>query len=256
MLNQNNFLRWFNQPGTESGLLPRPFIGDGKSKEGPALVVLIPGETYSYYVNAATMPTGDWKLLNGAGVEVSGVNHTLSEITFLAGKHGYGSFSLSGNVKPGVYRIKSGNLYSNVVEVMATADAERYSRVFSFKSPNKLLDFYWPYLPVDYRQAFRLKCNLTDQQPEHDKEVYREATTGRTRNFKSFPRWFYKINFLETEPDNCRALAVMLECDELYIAGKRVSFKSGLKLNTSLTTTYVNSECEVYDDDFTALNYC
>ncbi len=256
MLNHNNFLRWYNQPGPENELVPRPFIAGGLPKEGPALMVLVPGETYHFYANT-NLPLSDaWQLINGQGIVVGSVNHTLTQFEFLSGKHGYGSFSLSGNVPEGVYRIKSGNVYSNVIEVMTGVEADKYSRVFSFRNPNKLMDYYWPYLPTEFKQAFRLKCNLTDQQPEHDKEVYQEATTGRTRNFKSFPKWFYTIQFLPTEPDNCKALAVMLECDEVYIAGKRLSFKSGLKLNVSPTTTYVNSDCEVYDDEFTALNYC
>lgn len=274
LVNQYNFLRWDDgtTPSTIEGDIATGYTRDpGRCDYKP---VLIDSEAMRFYINA---PSGmSWiddpntfklALMNESGTviddDIAPLQVHSFDIDSGTVKTYYAEVVIDGTVTPGTYYFAitdaSGEviqLTSNKFSVMATSSNYRtittlakfrHDRYFYGINYQDLLTFY---------QQFRLHINKIDEQPEGDKEVYNEVTTGKQRTYNNFMKQVRKVETYYFDRLAHDAAAIMFDHQELYLNLKRYTPKGIYKINPDVLSKISKGEVELYNEEFATANRC
>jgi len=227
LLNQNNFIRWYNAtPGNKP--LPRPY--ERESDFCAPAVVLAPGETYWSYINA-DLPYASPLAVT---LERTGYSSPLTFTTYPmvigggSGTHRLLQFALPGTVPPtGTYTLKwsssAGTLTSDPVEVITNAtELDTFTAYCEFLHNKALGNFLYPYAEVAYpgfKQRLRLRLALRSSAPFAQVDAYRATTNGQTRNLSGTSDERIVMETPEYNTLDHKAAALMSQHDTLIING-------------------------------------
>jgi hypothetical protein len=263
-VNQNNFLIWDDGTG-ETGLGPLAYAYWQDRDRCTTAIVAVPGETMSFYLNAeeglalGTFGSLKLELVNSvSGVVVNNNVAPLSQhIIEGANYNVYASFVFPAAVK-GLYHFEitggTNTLTSNHFTVRNT---DYVNQTIYARFRHDRYFYGLPYAFDDtFYQRFRLNASLVDEQPETDREVYKEQTTGKRRVFKTDMDWIEKIETYYFSPDDHKAAAVLFEHDEIRLNDEDYVTKATYRINTERRSKISKGEVELFNQTFASLNRC
>lgn len=227
LLNQNNFLRFYNATAANKPL-PRPF--ERESNFCAPAVILAPGETYWAYLNADLPLSGTLSvsLVRGASVIPLTFNTYAMVIGGGSGTHRILQFALPGTLPPdGTYVVRwssaAGVLNSDPVEVISSqTELDTFTAYCEFVHNKALGNFLYPYAQIAYagfKQRLRLRLAHRSTQPFATVDAYRETTTGKTRNLSGTSEDRVTMETPEYGPLDHKAAQFMSLHDSITING-------------------------------------
>lgn len=256
-LNDSNFLMWFNDTAGETQFtqpLPRPFVREPEMYS-PVLWVC-PGDTLYFYYNSlnnTALPAATIQVQYNTQVPVN-LPVNLTNITFPDGQHTYGSVTMLGNVITGLLRLVCGNLKTQWIWMTDPATAAQHTALVKFRNPRRLQNLRYGYLPADFYQQFRIRLSAKTAEPEHNKEIYTDSATGKDRGYYSEPKWVSGIETPDYDLWGHRAVASLIEHDEIYINGLPYSYFTAYKANMVSDSPYSTGQFELHDETYSTLN--
>jgi hypothetical protein len=269
LVNENNFLRWDNGVGVAGyGDLPHGYVQD--PDRCTTAIVAVPDETMAFYLNVpdglALGTFADLKLtlINSRTGAVAQDNAATLEQHVIAGSN-YNIFTtfLFPDVAKGLYHFRLRKVSDDTV-VLTSNHFEVWTENYANKSMHVKFrhDRYFYGILYgateleDFYQEFRLNMNVIDEQPEIDREVYKEQTTGKRREFKTDLDKVIKVeSYYFSLPDHWAAI-VMFEHLERYLNGKEHITKAAYQIGTEQRGKTCKGTIELYDQEFAALNRC
>lgn len=255
-LNDSNFLIWFaageSQFDTE---LPRPFVREPEVIS--PVVWLVPGETYTFYLNSADNyshgePLGLYHE-NGTTYNLDGDNLATS-VSFPGGAHRYGSFTVPSNIAEGLCKLGIDTYRTQWLYAAPAIKANKFSRIVRFRNDRRLQNVRYGYLDNDFYQVFRIRMAVRGEESAHEKTTYKEATTGKVRNYYSEPGMVVTLLTPEYDRWGHRAMAALIEHDYIEIGGKRYNYESAYKSNMNEGDALSQGEFSLRDDGYSTLN--
>jgi hypothetical protein len=269
-VNHNNFLRWTDStPSTDQPELPYAYVRD--SGNAGFMPVFYPTEAVSFYINSETGATdyatfGDLKLQlvrakdNTVAADSIG---TLNQHTISGSDYNIYSTFVVPSAEDGIYylqilRTASGvplltSSYVQVINNKTYLDETtvyvrfQHDRYFYGVKYHELTGFY---------QQFRLFMNVIEEQPESERELYKEVTTGKTRTFQSYLSWMVRLETYYLDRRAHKAAAVLFEHSYVEINGKQYVAKNTYKITPNPLSVYTKGEVELLDQEFEAIMRC
>lgn len=257
-LNDANFLIWY--PPSESPTKPpvaRPFVQEPDVLS--PVVWLLPGETYKYYLNDTGNATyaDTLNLVSQSATPIAMSAQTSASITFPVeggtGSHRYGSFTVP-QAPEGFYYIRMGIYCSQWLYLTTPDKAARFTAMVEFRSSERYQNFRYPHLPNNFYQKFRVRLAVKSETSQHNKEVYTEAVTGKRRHYYSEPGWVVSFQTAEYDRWGHRAIAAMIEHDEVLINGQRYSYESGYNSNMTEGDALSTGEFSMREEAYSSLH--
>lgn len=271
LVNNNNFLRWDDgiAPAADIARLPEGYIQDVKRCFYKP--VLVSGEAMRFYINAengltALIPDDTnlfLKLVNAKTDTIVNADLANLQIDNYADDNFtlYAEVVIDNSINPGDYYLiitdeSSTYLTSNLIQVLQTNSNYRdYSARVTYAHDRYFYGFNFQSVTT-FTNQFRLHLNEIDMQPETDKEVYNEVTTGKQRVYNNFKKRLRKIEAYYFDEFAHEAADIMFDCDNLLINGKPYKAKDTYKINRNVLSKIYKGECDVYDIDFATANRC
>lgn len=270
LLNRYNFLRWSDET-PEPGQPDVP-VAYWKDREHIGYMpVLYPTETLSFYINSEDGVLYDFADLRLALTNAKTDARTATDIGTLQ-QHfiddtntPYNIYCTLQNpaVPDGIYYLEiykssdsSRVITSNYVLVRsdkAQLDAE--TTYCKFAHDRSLFHIKYHELP-GFHQQFRLHISQIERQPESDREVYKEVTTGQSRVFNAILSRYVKFESYYFDPAAHEAAAVMIEHNDVYFNGKPYTQKTPYREPATVQSKLGKGEFEMYDNEFAQVNRC
>lgn len=257
-LNDSNFLMWFNDAVGEDQFtqpIPRPFVREPEM-HSPAVWV-VPGDALYFYYNSLlnqVLPSATIQVQYNTQPPVDLAVSEINNIDFPDGQHSYGRVVMLGNVIEGMLRLVCGNLVTQWLWMTTPEKAAIHTATVSFRNSRRLQNIRYGYLPDDFRQTFRLRLAGNTSEPEHSKEIYTEEATGKNRHYYSEPRWVTGFQTPDYDLWAHRAIASLIEHDDILINGLPYSYKTAYKSNMTNDNPYSTGEFELSDERYSTLN--
>lgn len=272
-INKYSFLRWMDAaPSSEQPEIPWSYNRDRDRLFCP---IAYPSEAMAFYI--ASPNDAGLNFSNFADLRVAVVNATTGTVAnsnagmleqhFLDSPTNtqYNIYCTmvvpalaNGIYKLRIYRNTGGAvlLESNYIEVRndkSTLDIQ--SAHFRFRHDRYLFGVEYADIP-DFYQQYRLPMALVDRQPEGDREVYREVSTGKQRTLQNYLSRWVKIELINLDADAHEAASVMFDHSSLTINGRAYTAKAAYKELTNPLHKVYKGEMELWDDEFSTVNRC
>jgi len=253
--NRGNFLRWSD---TASETLWNRYTDEQDCLVGTP--IMIPGETYTFYVNTrdrVTLPSGTNYLKTQAGSSVATNPISVTNIALnspIGGNHSYGTITCPA-VADGLYYFQVGTWISNIIEVCSSPER---TLLITFSNKSALANVFYEYAPNGFQQKFRIRGYVKERQPFFKGSEREESVTGLTRNYNQHLRGFRIVIFENLNDEAHEAAAVMFAHSNLEINGHSVQPKidGAYKPLLNEWEPYSDGEFQVWDDEFGILNVC
>lgn len=257
-INDNNFLIWDDTVGTDAPPVPHAYRVDDKGYG--YMPVLYPGDTLSFYINfnsPSALAGGTLSLVRARDGQTTALG-SVSAVAVTGGNHLYASFVVPASVANGeVYYLQCGTLrtVTYLLGMTKKEDIERTTTVVRFRHDRQFYNTWYHLVPSFYQQ-FRLHISVSEENPEGEREDYREVTTGAVRTFESYLDWVVKVETYYFDDRAHRAAAALFEHKELELAGRAYVRKSTYKRDNAPRTAYNKGEVELYEGAYSSINRC
>lgn len=200
----------------------------------------------------------DWQLdvYQGANLSQANAGTLMQDVISGSEYRFYADFTISDALDNGIYQLVIFNntndeikYISNCFKLIAIEDVENYvylqyrnsSDIFGFNSDIS-----------GYNNVF-LDLNITDFQPEIERDSYKEASTGQIRDQKGE---FEKVLTLESYffDDGANDGLIMLSSlDDILINQINVKVKTPLQIESNIRNSLQKGTIEFYDQDFSRI---
>ena len=246
LLNTNNVLVWGVIPPEPEHLDILPVGTPGVVS---AVVLLVPGEVYLFYLNAPngltvsnsnvdliadnaalTVVAANIGTLTGIPVASTGLPHEQQIITING---------LPNTFKEELYRFRittpTGFIYSNrvIYKPISQPSANTLSAIFSFRSTRDFADVPYeaPEL-VAFRQSIRLMCRAGNPQNDTNVENYKAKTTGRVRTTEINENLFRAFTVDYADAIAHEGFSTVLGHKDLLVNGQKMQLKTAFNSST------------------------
>lgn len=268
ILNKYNFLRW--DDGTPEPGQPEPPVAYIKDRGHYGYMpVLKPGEATSFYINTedgllydfadlriglVAAHTGNMVAANIGVLQQHFIDDTLTPYNIYctlvnpAANDGAYYFMIYKNsdssevMRSNYLLVRNGN-----VEHETMYCKFRHDRTFYNIKYHELEGFY---------QQFRLNITMIERQPESDREIYKEVTTGAYQVYNAVLNRYLKFETYYFDSAAHEAATVMIEHSEVLFNGRNYTIKSPYREPAVLSSKIAKGEFEMYDDGFASVNRC
>lgn len=268
IINKNNFLRWSTVANETDPADPaKGYIWD--KNRCNSMPVLVAGESMFFYIN-----TSDTLTFNPTTVKlnlidaISGdffedVSPLIQHIydTDTGDYTFYAQVVIDNTIPVGIYYFAIidepfGIIISNYIQILDSAgNYKDYTTLCTFRHDRYFYGVYYNLLP-DFSQQFRLILNEVDMQPESDKEVYNEVTTGKQRTYNAYLKLLKKIETYYFDDEAHKAATIMFDSSQLFLNGRSYVPKAVYKILRNVNGKLNKGEIELYDEDFASVNRC
>lgn len=109
---------------------------------------------------------------------------------------------------------------------------------------------------IGFYNQFRLIMGKVDVQPESEKEVYREATTGKRRTYQNYLDKAVKVETYYMTEEQHIAAAIMCEMDYVELNQQRYRLKSTYRIETDAISKVSKGTAEFFEEAFSTANRC
>lgn len=269
LINKNSFLRFEDATPSPTDIadIAKGYIWD--KQRCNAMPVLVAGESMIFYINTDTTlafnpATVKLNLTNAVSGQVFLDVSPLTQHIFDADIGAYTFYAqvvIDGTVTPGIYFFTvtdtvAGDITSNFIQVInAAGNYLDYTTRCTFRHDRQFYSVPYHQLE-DFYQQFRLILNEIDMQPETDKEIYNEVTTGKQRTFNNFMKLVKRVETYYFDDEAHKAAYIMFDSSQLLLNGKSYVPKAVYKITRNSTQKTNKGEIELYDEGFASVNRC
>lgn len=278
-INRYNFIEWFNATGPVDNFtdmilenccwdIPKGYDRRNKKPRIHAPVVA-PLEEFAFYINS-TDPVLDpefsiWRL---GLINVNGLVHGsigtlqrsfLDETNAIYNVYA-SSCTIPGGTAPGlywmaIYRNDNGAVVylSNIIEVMALADAKCETVRLQFKNGINMYRYFYELIPT-YINKIRLRMYRIDEQPDGDLTQYRAVSTGVLRNVSFELDKFIVLECYYFDDEANRAMMVFQAHGFITVNNKFYLLKSLFKWTFDPSKNCMKGTIEMYEQGFSSAN--
>ncbi|WP_128547192.1 hypothetical protein [Larkinella soli] len=261
--NRFNFLVWSKtapEPEDLHSLPESGFLG-----KMAASVLLVPGETYSFFINAPDgMPVGDFPIhlrSNDLKPMAAGIGN-LTPVEIRPSVFNYiAQITIPSGLPEGYYRLiiqsETGgvNWISNRVWYCPSGN-DNGSALFSFRNRRALASIPYDKPELNgFRQVLRLKCYTGVPQADTQIEDYQEVTTGRHVAVQINQDLVVPFRTPLTDAFGHEGFMTMLRHKDILINGRPYSLKSGYSSGNGHRRLSEGS-FEMYQTEFSEVNRC
>jgi hypothetical protein len=232
-----------------------------------AAVILVPGETYSFYIpfdSEVTLAntTIDLVIDGSKSLAWAGIG-TLTAINVQAGvKHYSAQINMvanTSNLLPVYYRfrlnVSGGSLYSNRV-LLKKANYADTTALVSYRNTRPIgpIAYDLPAL-ANFRNVLRVKCQIEASKTDASVEDYERITTGVKTTVEIKGHLFYSVKTPTIDPIGHEGWRTLLFHKDLLINNRPFALKTGYAEGEG-TAKLATGSFEVWDLAYSAVNRC